>query len=131
MNLKEEYNSLVKTVKNAVKLAGGKITNEEMAERLNISRTYLSGLLGGSKEITKKHIDDFKSHFRDELAGIIRPSGPGDVVNRERALIKVLMDRVAKLEAERLGMPVESVLVELEKDTMIAWRDLEQKDGGR
>lgn len=126
MNLKEEYNSLVKTVKTSVKKAGGKITNEEMAERLNISRTYLSGLLGGSKEVTKKHIDDFKSHYRDELGGIVKPSEPGDSVNRERALIKVLMHRVAKLEAERLGMPVELVLAELEKDTMLAWRDLEQ-----
>jgi transcriptional regulator with XRE-family HTH domain len=126
MNLKEEYNSLVKTVKNTVKERGGKITNEEMAERLNISRTYLSGLLGGSKEVTKKHIDDFKSHYRDELAGVIRPSEAGDAVNRERALIKVLLHRVAKLEAERLGMPVETVLAELEKDTMIAWRDLEK-----
>jgi len=126
MNLKEEYNSLVKTVKQNIKKAGGKITNEEMAEKLNISRTYLSGLLGGSKDVTKKHIDDFKSHYRDELEGIVKPSKPGSIVNRERALIKMLYQRLAKLEAERLGIPIEKVMDEMDRDTMIAWRDLEQ-----
>jgi hypothetical protein len=128
MNLKEEFAFLVKTVKDNVKGAGKKITNEEIAERLSIGRTYLSGLLGGSKDVTKKHIEDFKSHFRDELAGIVRPSLPGDTINRERALIKVLLQRVAKLEADRLGIPVEVVLKDISQDTMIAWQELEQHE---
>lgn len=126
MELKEQFNELVKSVKIKAKEKGKKITNEEIADKMSIGRTYLSGLLGGSKEVTKKHIEDFKSHFQNELQGIEKPAPAGDKLNRERAIIKVLMHRVAKLEAERLGMPVKDVLAELEKDTMIAWSDLEK-----
>lgn len=55
-----------------------------------------------------------------------KPSAPGDVMNRERALIKVLFHRVVKLEAERLGMPEDKVIAEMERDTKIALADLEQ-----
>lgn len=130
MKHKEEYKKLVEIVKNRAKENGKKIRNEDIATKLGISRTYLSDLIGlPGKDVTPKHIEDFKAHFREELSGAAesnKPALPGDSGNRERALIKVLMHRVAKLEADRLGMPVEAVLAELEKDTMIAWRDLEQ-----
>jgi len=125
MDSKKEYIKLVGTVKNLAKARGERLTNEEIANRLGYNRSYFSTLMGSAGKVEKSHIEDFKLRFQNELAGVIKPV-EGDSVNRERALIKVLMHRVAKLEAERLGIPVELVLAELEKDTMIAWRDLEQ-----
>lgn len=124
MDFKNELQSLVKSVKEASKKNGVSLKNEDIAKRLGISRTYLSDLLGRNGEVTEKNIILFKEKFKVEL-GVIKPSEAGDMINRERALIKVLMHRVAKLEAERLGMTVQAVLDELEKDTMIAWKDLE------
>lgn len=132
MKHKEDFKKLVETVKNRAKENGKRLLNEEIAGRLGISRTYLSDLIGvPGKDVTLKHIEDFRAHFREELTGVIKPSEAGDVINRERALIKVLMHRVAKLEAERLGISMNDVLDELEKDTMIAWRDLELENQGQ
>jgi len=129
MDFKKQLQDLVKSVKNASKQNGVTLRNEDIAKRLGVSRTYMSDLLGSNADVTEKNIALFKERFRDELAGIVRPSEPGDQGNRERALIRVLMQRVAKLESERLGIPVELVMKDLEQDTMIAWRDLEQDEG--
>jgi len=128
MKNKEQLQKLVETAKINAKVGGVKLRNEDIAKRMGITRTYLSDLLGEpGKDVTSKHVEDFKAHFKDELGGIIKPSGPSNELNRERALIRVLMQRVAKLESERLGIPVEKVLKELEQDTMIAWKDLENE----
>lgn len=130
MDFKKEFNRLVKEIKLRSAENGRKIKNDEIARRLGFSsRTYLSDLMGNSsnKEVGEKHILLLKEKFKDELEGIvIKPSSPGDELNRERAMIRVLMQRVAKLESERLGIPVEVVLKEIEQDTMIAWKDLEK-----
>jgi len=127
MEFKKQLKELVDIVKAHYLKQGVKITNEEIAKRLGYNRSYFSTLTGGSGKVEKEHIENFKAHFHSEIAGIIKPSLPGDEVNRERALIKMLYQRVAKLEAERLGVPVESVMDEMDRDTMIAWRDLEKK----
>jgi len=127
MDFKNELRELVEIVKLNSKKAGGKLTNEEIAKRLGYSRPYFSTLIGTAGKVEKDHIDNFKSRFRDELEGkFIKPSLPGDVLNRERALIKVLFHRVVKLEAQRLGMPEDKVIAEMERDTNIALADLEQ-----
>lgn len=123
MNLKEEYNSLVETVKMSVKKSGGKITNEEIAARLSISRTYLSGLLGGSKEVTKKHIDDFKSHFRDEIKGVYIPQ-IDDNLNPERALMLALLQDYAEWKAEVTGVSFEDVKKGVQKKANLILDDL-------
>ena len=127
MEFKKELNRLVEIVKAAYLKQGSKITNEEIAKRLGYNRSYFSTLTGSTGKVEKEHIDNFKAHFQSELSGVIKPSPPGDELNRERALIKMLYQRVAKLEAERLGISVEVVMKEMEKDTMIAWRDLEKE----
>jgi hypothetical protein len=127
MELKERYRTLVKTLKGAALSAVLKLRNEDIAKKMGYNPNYFSTLTGGSGVVTQQHIDDLQNYFKDELAGVVKPSLPGDPLNRERAIIQVLLQRVAKLEADRLGIPVEKVLSELEQDTMIAWKDLENK----
>lgn len=127
MDLKEQYNDLVKTVKRNMLAQGQKITNGELAKRLGLSRTYFSGLLGGSKEVSKKHISDFKSHFRDELIGMIRPNRSEDDFNLERAFLKVLGHRLAKVEAMVTNRPLQDILKEIEQDTILVLHELERK----
>jgi len=128
MDFKKELKSLVETVKNNYKKAGKKITNEEIAARLGYNRSYFSTLTTGSVKVEKEHIDNFKAHFQSELAGVIKPSRPGDKSNRERAMIRVIWQRVAKQEALRLGVSVKEALDGMEDDTMIALSDLERED---
>lgn len=101
---------------------------KEIVEKTGYNSGIVSEYLNGKKKVSESFLKEFCKAFNIDYYAVfvIKPSEPGDSGNRERALIKVLMDRVAKLEAERLGMSVKDVLAELEKDTMIAWRDLEQ-----
>ncbi|ASZ14539.1 hypothetical protein KTO58_01130 [Chitinophaga pendula] len=101
MNNKDTLNELVNTVKAWAKSQGQRLTVDDIAGRMHITRTYLSGLLGGSKEVTKKHVLDFRSHFKQELllaAGI----ESNDKISRERALLLALVhdytERMALLE---------------------------------
>jgi len=128
MELKEQYRELVKKIKGSALANGKKLRNEDMAKRMGYNPNYFSTLTGGSGTVTQQHVDDLKRYFQEELTGVIKPAPPGNELNRERALIKMLYHRVAKLEADRLGIPLEVVMKEMEKDTMIAWQDLEKND---
>ncbi|PUZ21790.1 hypothetical protein DCC81_24695 [Chitinophaga parva] len=46
------------------------------------------------------------------------------LVNRERAMVRVLWRRWAKFEAEHTGVPLEEVLNSMDADTILAWREL-------
>lgn len=127
MNFKEELKSLVDKVKGTAKAAGIKLTNEEIAKRMGYTRTHFSTLVSGPAKVEKDLVDTFRERFRAELDGVYKPSAPGEELNRERAIIKMLFHRVAKLEAERLGIPVEKALEEMERDTRIALRDLKEE----
>jgi hypothetical protein len=124
MKLIEEYNHLVKSVKTNAKASGNKINNEDIAKRLGLTRTYFSGLLGGSVAVKEKHIEDFKAHFSKELSTAIRPATAGDPLNRERAMIKALLHRFAKLEAKVTDRPIQEILDELEEDIILHLNDL-------
>lgn len=69
MDLKETYQNLVQRIQNYHRGNGKKISKELIAQKLGLTRTYFSGLLGGSAEIKQFHIDDLKLKFRDELEG--------------------------------------------------------------
>ncbi|SEV88430.1 hypothetical protein SAMN05428988_0105 [Chitinophaga sp. YR573] len=131
MKLKEQYKELVKTIKSRSKEGGIRLRNEDIAKRMGYNSNYFSTLTGESGTVTQQHIDVLKTYFQDELAGIIKPASSGDPVNRERAIIKMLYQRLAKSESERLGIPIEKVMDEMDRDTMIAWRDLESEDKGK
>lgn len=127
MNLNEEFALLVKKAKDNYKKAKRKLTNEEIGGRLGVGGTYVSGMIGGSKKVTRKHINDFEAHFKSELNGVVAPAPPGDPLNRERAMLKVLWQEVAKLKAEKLGVSVDAILDELDRDTILTSRNLEHK----
>ncbi len=116
MDSKKDIDLLIKLIKEATGL-----TQAGIAKRIKYSREYLSQAKKTNPEGLYSLLED---HFGSELSGIKKPSKPGDVLNKERALIHVLLHRVAKLESDRLGIPVEKVLEELQKDTMLAWQDL-------
>lgn len=127
MDLLKEYNSIIKNLKISARQAGTKLNNDEIASRLGLSRTYLSALLNGSTPVNKKHVEDLKAHFSAELRGMPnKPALSGDQINRERALIKMLMHRLAKAEAKLYSRPLEDVLQEMEADTTLYLNDLER-----
>ncbi len=130
MNLKEQFREIVKTIKKKSNEGGVKLRNEDMAKRMGYNANYFSTLTGGSGAVTQQHIDELHTYFADELIGIIKSAPPGDPSNRERAIIKMLYHRLAKSESERLGIPIDKVMDEMERDTMIAWRDLEKGENG-
>jgi len=132
MEFKKELNKLVDIVKAAYLKHGSKITNEEIAKRLGYNRSYFSTLTGATGKVEKEHIENFKAHFHSELNGVVKPAAPGDSINRERALIKVLLHQVATLTAEisvlkKEKEPIsrERALLELRERTNLVIDDLE------
>lgn len=114
MNLKEEFVLLVKTAKNNVRKRGGRLTNAQIGEKLSVGGTYISGLLGGSKEVTKKHLQDFKSHFGREL---LESTGiaPGDKLNPERAIMLALLEDYAEWKADCTDQSFDEVKASIKK----------------
>jgi hypothetical protein len=128
MKLKEEYNRLVKSVKANAKESGNKIKNEEIAKRLGFTKPYFSELLKGSLAVKAEHIEAFKAHFSKELSAGEKPAPAGDSLNRERALIKVLLHEVAKLKSAATGIALETVLQEFEKDARSIMYELNNQE---
>lgn len=128
MKLKDEFKELVRKIKSNSLAGGYKLRNEDMAKRLGYNPDYFSTLTGKSGTVNESHIKDLKDHFKNELDGIIKPSRPGNKNNRERAMVRVMWQRVAKQEAVRLGISVKEAIQGMEDDTMIAWSELEQED---
>lgn len=136
MNRNKEYHELVKTIKEKAKGLGLRLSDGEMAIRLNYSRSHFNVLKGSKKgpapasvNVTEDHIKALKYEFAKELDGKIggKPSLPGDMFNRERSQIKILMHHIAKLESKVFGFSLERALAELEQDTTIALNDLEKE----
>lgn len=123
MELREEYNLLVETVKKYYREAKRKITIEEMAARLGYTRTYMSGLIGGSKELTTKHLEDFRLRFREELSGVIPE--PGDKMNPERSLLVALLDEVATMKSEKEGISYAEAKNQLKKKASLILQNLD------
>lgn len=100
------------------------ISRKDIEKEFGYNANYISQALsrGGNEQLLR----NLRRFLETELLKQQKPALPGDQFNRERALIKVLFHRVIKLEAQRLGLPEETVKKELEKDTMIALSDLEQ-----
>jgi hypothetical protein len=126
MEYKKEFIQLVELVKKNAKEEGVRLRNEDIAIRMDKTRTYLSDLLSvPGKQVTKKHIDDFRIRFADELKGIFKPSAPDNEMNRERAMLKTYRLRIAKLEAMVYNKSLEECLKDLDRDTKTFQDDLE------
>lgn len=118
MESKKDIDLLIKNVKQATGL-----TQEGIAKRIGYSREYLSQ---AKKTNSEGLYEMLEKTFRAELTALSKPGKPGSKENREKALIKMLYQRIAKIESERLGIPVEKVMEEMDRDTMLAWMDLEK-----
>lgn len=127
MDYKVELVNLVKTVKANVKIAGEKLRNEDIAVKLKMSKAHFQDLLSpGGASVTDKHILVFKTVFKNELAGAMKPSKPKDPLNVERAYIKTLVQRFAALESRLTGQEKTIILAEIERDTISNLRELEE-----
>lgn len=127
MEYKKQFIELVNQVKKNAKAEGVKLNNQDIAARMDKTRTYLSDLLSiPGKEVTQKHINDFKLRFADELKSIFKPSPQGDLFNRERGMLKAYRLRIAKLEAIVYNKTLEECLNDLDRDTKTFQDDLEK-----
>lgn len=116
------------------------INIKELRESASMSQDEFAELVGVSKRtVVYWEAGDKTPHPKTyrkimELLGgrIPRPSLPGDIINRERALIKVLLQQVATLTAEvsllkKENEPIsrERALQELKQRTNLILDDLE------
>lgn len=124
MEFKKEIENLLTELKNN---GWGR---KEIEKELGYNANYISQALsrGGNAALVSnlRRLSETVRLRSNDGQAFLKPSAPGDELNRERAIIKMLFHRVAKLEAERLGIPVEKVLEEMERDTRIALRDLNE-----
>lgn len=67
MDLNKELEIKIEIVKKSIKEAGGNITQEEMAERLGKSRTYLSRLKKGQENVSPQFLAFFNETFKQFL----------------------------------------------------------------
>ncbi|WP_343692793.1 hypothetical protein [Chitinophaga sp.] len=123
MNLKEEYRLLVKTIKAKRKEEGKTHKNIDIAPLLGYNSDYFATLTGNSGKVTEEHILKLKEVFKNEL--IEKPAPAGDKLNRERAIIKVLLHEVARLKAKDEGISFEKALEAIKRSTNLVLDDLD------
>jgi phage repressor protein C with HTH and peptisase S24 domain len=63
MDLLTKFRTVVDTIRDSVKVEGRPIIDEEIAEKIPISREYFSRLYSGKHPIRQKHIDDLLLRF--------------------------------------------------------------------
>ncbi len=67
MNLKEEYNQLIETIKRASKKEGVTLRNEDIAAVLGYNRSYFSTLMSYRGKVTPDHIKLLKLNYSSLL----------------------------------------------------------------
>ena len=103
---------------------------KEIVKRTGYNSGIVSEYLNSKKNVSESFLREFcKSFDLDyERDFVIKPSQPGSPMNMKWAMLKMLYQRVAKADSERLGLPIEQVMKDMDNETMIAWRDLESKE---
>jgi transcriptional regulator with XRE-family HTH domain len=91
MTLTEELKTLVELVKRNAKRKGEKITQEMIAQKFGVSRTYLSDMLSGRESVSNKTIVLFKEALKDYLI----------IITPEMALLSVLMEEMAEYKSQK------------------------------
>lgn len=126
MDYKKELKKLVETVKANAKASGKKLSNEEIAQRIDKTRTYLSDLLNpDGPNVSESLIALFKQKFYYELQGATIPGKPKDPNNLVRAYVKTIVQRQADFEARVTGRRREDILAEIERETIENLKELE------
>ncbi len=90
--LREELTAIVHLAQRNYKRRSGdkaKLTIDSISQIVGVGRTYISGMLGGTKKVTQKNIDDFRTKLRD----YILPMSP------QEALLNILMEEIAEYKA--------------------------------
>lgn len=124
MNVKEEFDFLIKTIKNTSLKRGVKLTNRDIAAKLGYNADYFNTLTGKSGRVTNDHLETVKAVFKESLAAAAGMSR-GDKFNPERALILALLQDYAEWKAEQTGQSFEVVKTALRKKAEMILDDLD------
>ena len=127
MELKKELKDLVKLVKDQAKANGEMLRHEDIANRLGVSRTYFSDLLGANAEVTEKHVALFKEKFKQELNAVTRQASDKRR-NPERAMLIALLLDYCEKEAAIEGTTPSEIRSRIKQraDLMISGLEFEQ-----
>lgn len=125
-------NSLKEIVK-FVQLKNG-WTLEQVAKSVGYSRVHLTRLMKEKKKsdvedmILKKHASLFQNDtFPKSGALIIKTEKPSEKdFLLEKATVKALYQEVAKLSSKVFGRSIEDSLIELEQNTILILKDLQE-----
>jgi transcriptional regulator with XRE-family HTH domain len=101
MNNNQVLSELVKSVKSFVKESGGKLTQEQMADKLGIGRSYLSRLVRGHETVSNQFIALFKETFKSYLPDL--NSVTRDDIEILHASQEVILRTLAKLQKHLPG----------------------------
>lgn len=126
MDRKEEFKKLIEIIKESTRIAGNKLSREEIAERFGVKPQYLSQLIGPRGIVTESHILLFKEKFRPELelAGIPMP---GDPLNEERALVLAILDDYAERTAKAERVEKDVVVKRVESKAKLILKGLNSR----
>jgi hypothetical protein len=119
MEIKKEIELLLKDLQN---LNWGR---KEIEAEFEYNPNYISQALsrGGNQKLLV-NLRKLKNRLQDEQK-IKKPAPAGDKINRERALIKVLLHEVARLKAKDEGITFQDALDKLKQSTSLVLDDLE------
>jgi hypothetical protein len=120
MEIKKEIESLLEDLKN---LNWGR---KEIEREFEYNPNYISQALsrGGNQKLLL-NLRKLKAHLVNDKDKVVKPAPAGDKLNRERALLKVLLHEVARLKAKDEGITFADALAQLKQSTNLVLEDLE------
>jgi len=102
------------------------LTQDEFAELMGVSKRTIAYWESGDKKPQPRLLRQAQDILNDHInKKIEKPAPPGDKLNRERALIKVLIHEVAILKADKEGITFAEALEKLKQSTSLVLDDLE------
>jgi hypothetical protein len=99
MNFKEEYLTLIESLKKQQKEKGQILTNTAIATALGYNRSYFSQLIGEKGVVTEQHLTDLKLRY-PEMLGNITPKPIGQDVFLE-LLLKAVNNTSVLVESNK------------------------------
>lgn len=112
MDYQKQLIELIKKIKEHYKKTGRRITQEAIAEKMYIGKTYLSNLISGTQPTSEKHVTILREQFHAELSEVNKIGE--DKPTYDQALLKVILREVAKLKAKSEKIDYEKALEEID-----------------